>query len=233
VQTQVSEADVSRLSPDMEAYFTTLGNRGKRWYGQLRKVEPTPTVTNNVVLYNALFDVPNEQRTLLPQMTAQVFFVAASAKDALFIPAAAVNTTKGLQRGGPGNTSAGSQPAAAQKSGESKPERTGKRDAKGTAAAEPQVWAGVTAQQRRSGGEAVVKAVNAAGKIEDRTIQTGISNRIHVQVLSGLSEGDQIVIGRKLPAGAPGAQASAGQRDRNALQTGGAPGARGMGGGPR
>src|SRR5690606_6231430 len=65
VQPHVSGADVSRLSPGMEAYFTTLGKRGKRWYGQLRKVEPTPTVTNNVVLYNALFDVPNEQRTLL------------------------------------------------------------------------------------------------------------------------------------------------------------------------
>lgn len=73
VQTQVSEADVSKLRPGMESYFTTLGSQGRRWYGTLRKLEPTPTVTNNVVLYNALFDVPNSNNALLPNMTAQVF----------------------------------------------------------------------------------------------------------------------------------------------------------------
>ena len=44
---------------------------------------PTPQVVNNVVLYNALFDVPNPKRELMTQMTAQVFFVLAAAKDAV------------------------------------------------------------------------------------------------------------------------------------------------------
>lgn len=300
VQTQVSEADVSRLSPDMEAYFTTLGNRGKRWYGQLRKVEPTPTVTNNVVLYNALFDVPNEQRNLLPQMTAQVFFVAASARDALYIPAAAVNTKRGERNAGAGPaTDKSAQPAATDKSATAaaKPAQTQDRKAADTnktaetkaapgdgesrrakfanmsdeerqalrarraaqraqdgaaaprpndgpaktangnqpspavASTEPQVWAGVTPQQRRAGGEATVKVVNADGDIEERKIKTGISNRVHIQVLSGLNEGDQIVVGRKPPPGAESAQSGSGQRDRNALQTqGNMPGGPGMGG---
>ena len=86
VQTQVSEADIGRVKLGMEAYFTTLGGSGKRWHGKLEKVEPTPTVTNNVVLYNALFDVPNPDGRLMTQMTAQVFFVVAQAKDALLIP---------------------------------------------------------------------------------------------------------------------------------------------------
>ncbi len=94
VQTQVSEADIGQLRPNMDAYFTTLGNRGRRWWGKLRKVEPTPTVTNNVVLYNALFDVVNDQRNLLPQMTAQVFFVAAKAENALVVPASAVTVQR-------------------------------------------------------------------------------------------------------------------------------------------
>ena len=46
----------------------------------LRQVLPTPDVVNNVVLYNALFDVPNPDHELLPQMSAQVFFVLADAK---------------------------------------------------------------------------------------------------------------------------------------------------------
>ena len=90
VQAQVSEADVGKMRQGMEAYFTTLGSQGRRWHGTLRKIEPTPTVTNNVVLYNALFDVDNPNQALMPNMTAQVFFVAASAKDAVLLPQAAI-----------------------------------------------------------------------------------------------------------------------------------------------
>ena len=57
VQAQVSEADVPRLQVGMDVYFTTLGGGNRRWYGKLRQIPPTPTVVNNVVLYNALFDV--------------------------------------------------------------------------------------------------------------------------------------------------------------------------------
>ncbi len=90
VQTQVSEADVSRLRLGMPVYFTTLGSQGRRWTGTLKKIEPTPTVTNNVVLYNALFEVPNQNRSLMPQMTAQVFFVVAEVRDVLVVPMAAL-----------------------------------------------------------------------------------------------------------------------------------------------
>src|SRR5690606_10797542 len=59
VQAQVSEADIGKLKREMSVYFTTLGGEGRRWYSKLDRIEPTPTVLNNVVLYNALFDVPN------------------------------------------------------------------------------------------------------------------------------------------------------------------------------
>jgi macrolide-specific efflux system membrane fusion protein len=101
VQTQVSEADVSKLRGGMPVYFTTLGGQGRRWYGELKKIEPTPTVTNNVVLYNALFEVPNSNRSLMTQMTAQVFFVVAEAKNVLVVPMSALT----IQRGGQGNRS--------------------------------------------------------------------------------------------------------------------------------
>lgn len=90
VQTQVSEADVSRLRVGMPVYFTTLGDQRKRWYGELRQINPTPEIVNNVVLYNALFDVPNPQGALMTQMTAQVFFVVAEAKDAVLAPLSAI-----------------------------------------------------------------------------------------------------------------------------------------------
>lgn len=99
VQAQVSEADVARLRLGMPVYFTTLGSPGRRWPGRLQKIEPTPTVTNNVVLYNALFEVPNPQRQLMTQMTAQVFFVVAQVQDVLVVPMAALTLARGGRRG--------------------------------------------------------------------------------------------------------------------------------------
>ncbi|WP_319381837.1 efflux RND transporter periplasmic adaptor subunit [Thiomicrorhabdus sp.] len=99
VQTQVSEADVSKLQPGMEVYFTTLGSGQRRWQGVLQKIEPTPEVVNNVVLYNALFEVPNRRSRLMSQMTAQVFFVVDAARDALLVPVSALKF-KRPSRGG-------------------------------------------------------------------------------------------------------------------------------------
>ncbi|OXY80947.1 efflux RND transporter periplasmic adaptor subunit [Oceanimonas doudoroffii] len=90
VQARVSEADVNRLTPDMKVYFTTLGDARRRWHSRLRKVEPTPVVENNVVLYNALFDIDNPEGRLMTQMTTQVFFVQAEAHDVVLVPVSAL-----------------------------------------------------------------------------------------------------------------------------------------------
>ena len=101
VQAQVSEADVPKLHVGMDVYFTTLGGDNRRFYGKLRQIPPTPTVVNNVVLYDALFDVANPDQALMTQMTAQVFFVASSAKDAVLVPLTALRpvAAEGRPRG--------------------------------------------------------------------------------------------------------------------------------------
>jgi len=90
VWTQVSEADVSKLKIGQPVYFTTLGQPNHRRHSTLRQILPTPEVINNVVLYNALFDIPNPDHDLGIQMSAQVFFVHAAAKDAVIVPVAAL-----------------------------------------------------------------------------------------------------------------------------------------------
>jgi macrolide-specific efflux system membrane fusion protein len=94
VWTQVSEADAPKLRIDMPAYFTTLGEPDHRRYGKLRQILPTPEVVNNVVLYDSLFDVPNPDHDLLPQMSAQVFFVVAEAKHVPIVPMAALRPVR-------------------------------------------------------------------------------------------------------------------------------------------
>lgn len=91
VEAQVSEADIGKLTPAMPVYFTTLGNQQRRWESRLDRLEPTPVVENNVVLYNAVFEVPNPEGRLMTQMTAQVFFVNAEAQGALLVPVTALN----------------------------------------------------------------------------------------------------------------------------------------------
>jgi macrolide-specific efflux system membrane fusion protein len=98
VWTQVSEADVPKLKVGMEAYFTILGAPNKRWEGKLRQILPTPENVNNVVLYTALFEVPNKGGELMTQMTAQVFFVISGVKDAVSVPVAALKRYRPRQK---------------------------------------------------------------------------------------------------------------------------------------
>jgi len=111
VWTQVSEADVTRLRPGMPLYFTTLGHGDRRWTGTLRQILPAPinpptangtaegarpashapTAAGNVVLYVALFDVPNPSRALRLDMSAQVFFVIGAADDDVTVPMSALD----------------------------------------------------------------------------------------------------------------------------------------------
>lgn len=188
VQTQVSEADITRLRPGMTAYFTTLGGRGQRWSGELTKIEPTPTVTNNVVLYNALFDVPNPDGQLMTQMTAQVFFIANAARDVLVLPMSAVN----MAPANPGQTAgAGARPA-----------RSGGNAANGLGR-NP----GVASNGRGApdGTRATVRVAAPDGSLLEREVRYGLTNRIEAEILSGLEEGDKVVSGlRMAPRAASG-----------------------------
>ncbi|MDX9885459.1 efflux RND transporter periplasmic adaptor subunit [Thauera sp.] len=184
VQTQVSEADVSRLELGMEAYFTTLGGSGKRWQGKLEKIEPTPTVTNNVVLYNALFDVLNPDGLLMTQMTAQVFFIVSQAKDVLLVPMAAL--TQGA-------------PRAPQLSPPASPgNANGTGRGMGAGAGQGRNGAAAASAGPRQG---TVKVADERGGVQERKVELGVSNRVQTQVLSGLAEGERVVSGLVVGAG--------------------------------
>ncbi|MGY2291185.1 efflux RND transporter periplasmic adaptor subunit [Pseudomonas sp. SDO528_S397] len=159
VWAEVSEADIGHVKPGMNAYFTTLSGAGRRWTSTVRQILPVPpkplnetaqgsgspsssskSGTGRVVLYTVLLDVDNSDNTLMADMTAQVFFVASSVKNALTAPVAALQ---------------------------------------GSAHAERQI----------------ARVVAKNGDIEQREIRLGISDRLRVQVLDGLSEGEHLLIG--------------------------------------
>jgi macrolide-specific efflux system membrane fusion protein len=186
VATQVSEADVSRLRVGMDVYFTTLGSGDRRWYGKLRQIMPTPNVVNNVVLYDSLFDVPNPNQELMTQMTAQVFFVVASAKDAVYVPVAALRPAG---RGGREPRAGAAREPADPKAGEAR---------KGA----PRVSAALDPRALFARGRALVSVVGEDGAATEREVQVGVMNRVSAQVLAGLEPGERVVIGLR-PGAAP------------------------------
>ncbi len=92
VRAQVAEADVMRLKPELPVYFSTLGSNERRWQGKVRQILPTPEVINNVVLYDVLVDVDNQDRQLMTGMSTQMFFVLGKAEQVPQIPVAALGT---------------------------------------------------------------------------------------------------------------------------------------------
>jgi len=185
VQAQVTEADVPKLKVGMDVYFTTLGGDNRRYYGKLRQIPPTPAVVNNVVLYDALFDVENPKQALMTQMTAQVFFVVASAQDAVLVPLAALH------------------PAPAEGRKSSSGEGEGRKSSKGERKA-----SGVGARVR-AGTAALVSVVDAGGKVGERPVKVGVMNRVSAQITSGLEPGEKVVIGARQPDSAKTAAAKA------------------------
>ena len=183
VWTQVSEADVPKLKLGMPAYFTTLGDPDKRWYGKLGQIQPTPTVTNNVVLYTATFDVANPSQQLMTQMTAQVFFVTASAHNVLTVPVSALHKGR------------------AHASGQDKRPSEGREETGHSAS--PGDFAAVRAAMKSSGAKRYWVAVETPdGSLEHRPVAIGVMSRVSAQVLAGLHAGDKIVVGMKSTASA-------------------------------
>jgi macrolide-specific efflux system membrane fusion protein len=163
VWAQTSEADVPKIKVGMPAYFNTLGEPTRRWYGKVRQVLPTPETLNNVILYDVLFDVVNPDLALKTQMSAQVFFVLAKADDVLLVPAAALNPIKANSKGGKKAKEATDTPGGSEK--------------------------------------AYKVLVPDQDKTAEKTVTVGISNRLQAQVLSGLSEGDTVIVGPAVKAG--------------------------------
>ncbi|MDY7841245.1 efflux RND transporter periplasmic adaptor subunit [Aeromonas caviae] len=100
VEARISEADVINVRVGMPVYFTILGNSQRRFEGSLRAIEPAPDTINDddttsssdssAIYYHGLFEVPNQDGQLRISMTAQVYLVVARLKDALVIPAIAL-----------------------------------------------------------------------------------------------------------------------------------------------
>lgn len=219
VEAEISEADVAKVKRGMDVYFTTLGSGERRWYSKVRQILPTPTVTNNVVLYTGLFDIENNDGALLPEMTTQVYFVSSAAENVLVVPMGALSFIDGPVGGsaadpagmgsamgaagggfpGAGGFPGGGVPGA---DGQVTPEMRERfrqaREAGGFPGGGGRGGPGFGQARLTQPGErslARVTVVHDDGTREDREVIIGLTSRVNAEVVSGLRPGEQVIAG--------------------------------------
>ncbi len=212
VDTSVDEADVGNVKTGDTAQITVTAFPNVTFNGTVRQVRVNPTVSNNVVTYDAVVAVHDTSGRLLPGMTAQVTIDTGTRSHVLAVPTAAVLYRPLAPRSGGGATAGGLVLA-----------QTG------------------TGQQQSSGspvagapGSTVTVWVLRGSRPTPVRIVIGQSDAQNIEVASGdLREGDRVVIAQRR-GGAPGAgQFRGGQSGGGeAPAGGGGGGGQGPGGSP-
>ena len=90
VDTNVSEADVGNVWVDQEVTFTVDAYPARRFMGSVLQVRNAPIMVQNVVTYDAVVGVDNQELLLKPGMTANVEFLVSKKSAVVKIPNAAL-----------------------------------------------------------------------------------------------------------------------------------------------
>ncbi|HSS77402.1 MAG TPA: efflux RND transporter periplasmic adaptor subunit, partial [Thermoanaerobaculia bacterium] len=126
VQADVDQSDIGQIKAGEPARFTVDAYPEQEFRGQISQVRLNATVTQNVITYPVMIEVPNPEGKLRPSMTANVTIEVATVRDVLRVPNAALRfrpeTAEGQQtpargqraaqgQGSPGQPSSSSSPA--------------------------------------------------------------------------------------------------------------------------
>ncbi|OGP93104.1 MAG: hypothetical protein A2156_08195 [Deltaproteobacteria bacterium RBG_16_48_10] len=90
VDTNVSEADVGRIEVGQQATFTVDAYPERTFRGKVSEIRNAPTTIQNVVTYDVVIQVNNQELKLKPGMTANVSVLIANKEGVLKIPNAAL-----------------------------------------------------------------------------------------------------------------------------------------------
>jgi len=82
----ISEADIGVLHNDQKVEFTVDAYRDRQFIGVVTQIRLNATIIQNVVNYNVVIDVNNDDGALLPGMTAFVNVIVAKKTNILRIP---------------------------------------------------------------------------------------------------------------------------------------------------
>lgn len=170
IDAAVAEADVGNLEVGQKVDFGVDAFPFRTFHGQVVQVRNAATTVQNVVTYDVVISVNNDDLKLKPGMTANVSVVIAQRDSILKIPNAALRFRPPVT---PAPT-ASATPAA------------------GPGGAGPRRSGGGRAERR----ERTVQVMPpGGGKPAPVTVKLGITDNVSTEVTEGLKEGDLVVIG--------------------------------------
>ncbi len=202
VQTSVDEADIGKVKNDQRVEFTVDAYPDLKFKGSVSQVRLQPTTTNNVVTYTVILSAPNPEKKLMPGMTASAtIFVEEkdstlilSGKAMRFTPSTAYLQTMRAEMKkmrASGNRERGAtappsgMPAGASASGSA---------ASGGAGYQQASMTGFGQRGSLAANEKMVWVKEENGRVHPARITIGIDNGTNVEILSGLREGQDVVV---------------------------------------
>lgn len=90
IDTSFAEADIGKIKVGQKVSFNVDAFPSRNFEGVVKQVRLNSTNTSNVVTYNVVVSVDNEDLTLLPGMTAYVNIAVEHVKQAMLVPNAAL-----------------------------------------------------------------------------------------------------------------------------------------------
>lgn len=179
VDTNVSESDIGGMTEGREATFTVDAYPGHQFSGTIRQVRLAPINVQNVVTYNVVVSVDNQDLRLKPGMTANVSIVVAQRDAVLKVPNAALRFTPPTTSDQVDHVKLTGNPLKEKGAGQAAEAGRGPMMLSRT------VW-----------------KQGPSGELEPVHIQTGISDGMATEVVSGeLSESTLVVVGIERPKG--------------------------------
>ncbi|HEX5386651.1 MAG TPA: efflux RND transporter periplasmic adaptor subunit [Gemmatimonadales bacterium] len=213
--TLVDETDIGKIRSGMRATVTVNAYPNQPFEGEVLKVEPNDTTSQNVTMFPVRVRVQNINNELLPGMNCDVRIHVGRADSVLAVPNAALRTQKdvasaaqvlGLPPDQVHAELASSRPAAGAAGG-ARGDSTGAAGrgatapgARGRGARARGASGGVASGDSARGGAGYVYSgqyivfVKHGGAPVPRTIRTGLTDLDYSQVLSGLSPGDSVLL---------------------------------------
>ena len=203
VQADVDQSDIGQIKPGEPVQFTVDAYPEEQFRGQISQVRLNATVTQNVITYPVIVEVPNPEGKLRPSMTANVTIQVDTVRDVLRVPNSALRfrpeTVAGQQAGGgrSGGSRSGSGASGSGASGFQRRAGGGDGQAGGSGAG----GFGGGRGGRRPGQTVYVlnQGEDKKSALKQVRLMTGITDGRYTQVtkvLSGtLNPGDPVVTG--------------------------------------
>ncbi len=186
IEAKVAEADVGQVEVGQDADFNVDAFPSQVFHGKVAQVRNAPNMDQNVVTYDTIIEVNNPGLKLKPGMTANVSIIIARRDNALKVPNAAL-------RFRPPEVSARKAASASDSA------RAAKMTVKSTDKS--------SNTDRKKDKRKAERTVYVRGLVGGSTnfhyslspqpvqIKTGISDGSQTEVVQGLNEGDEVIIG--------------------------------------